>query len=98
MNYLLDTCVISELVSKQPNPKVVAWIDSLDSERVYLSVITIGEITKGIEMLAESGRKETLRLKKIGVHRFRVKRLRSCRHNHKYVLKAFISICMIIRK
>ena len=61
MNYLLDTCVISELVSKQPNPKVVAWIDSLDSERVYLSVITIGEITKGIERLAESGRKETLR-------------------------------------
>ncbi|RLD11914.1 MAG: VapC toxin family PIN domain ribonuclease [Chloroflexota bacterium] len=61
MNFLLDTCVISELVSKQPNLKVVAWIDSLNSERVYLSVITIGEIVKGIEKLSESKRKETLR-------------------------------------
>ncbi len=61
MNYLLDTCVISELASKQPDPEVVDWIDSLNSERVYLSVITIGEITKGIEKLAESRRKETLK-------------------------------------
>jgi predicted nucleic acid-binding protein len=49
MSYLLDTCVISELVAKQPNPKVVAWIDNIDDERLYLSVITLGEIERGVE-------------------------------------------------
>ncbi|MBL7161939.1 MAG: type II toxin-antitoxin system VapC family toxin [Anaerolineales bacterium] len=60
MNYLLDTCVISELVAKQPNSQVVEWIDSLDNDLVYLSAITIGEITKGIEKLPQSSRKQTL--------------------------------------
>jgi tRNA(fMet)-specific endonuclease VapC len=61
VNYLLDTCVISELVSNRPNQKVVDWVDSLESEQVYLSVITIGEITKGIEKLPESKRKRELK-------------------------------------
>ena len=60
MKVLLDTCVISELVSKQPNPKVVEYVDLLDSEDVYLSVITIGEIVKGIERLPKSRRKTDL--------------------------------------
>jgi tRNA(fMet)-specific endonuclease VapC len=61
MNYLLDTCVISELASKAPDPNVVAWIDSVPADRVYLSVITVGEIRKGIEKLQDSRRKEALR-------------------------------------
>jgi len=60
MKYLLDTCVISELVAKQPNSNVLEWIDSVDSDGVYLSVITIGEITKGIEKLPTSKRKQDL--------------------------------------
>jgi predicted nucleic acid-binding protein len=60
MKALLDTCVISELVSKQPNPKVIEFVDSLDPEDVYLSVITIGEIVKGIERLPKSRRKTDL--------------------------------------
>ena len=60
MKYLFDTCIISELVSKQPNHKVVEFIDSLDPEDVYLSVITIGEIAKGIEKLPKSRRKTDL--------------------------------------
>lgn len=60
MKVLLDTCVISELVSKQPNSKVVEFVDSLDPEDVYLSVITIGEIVKGIEKLSKSRRKTDL--------------------------------------
>jgi predicted nucleic acid-binding protein len=60
MKYLLDTCIISELVSKQPNPKVVEFVDLLDPEDVYLSVITIGEIVKGIEKLSKSRRKTDL--------------------------------------
>lgn len=54
MNYLLDTCVISELTSRDPAPEVVAWIDAVDDERLYLSVITVGEIQRGIARLPES--------------------------------------------
>ena len=57
MKYLLDTCVISELVVKHPNPKVIVFIDSLDSDDVFLSVIMIGEIAKGVEKLPKSKRK-----------------------------------------
>lgn len=60
MKYLLDTCVISELVAKQPNERVIQWINSLDSNSVYLCVITIGEIRKGIEKLPDSKRKVIL--------------------------------------
>ncbi len=60
MRYLLDTCVISELVSKKPETAVIDWIDGIDDEYFYLSVITIGEIKKGIEKLPDSERKELL--------------------------------------
>ena len=60
MKYLLDTCAISELVAKHPNPKVVDFIDLLDSDDVFLSVITIGEIAKGVEKLPKSKRKQEL--------------------------------------
>ena len=49
MRYLLDTNVISELVSKQPNQSVLDWVKDTDENLLYLSVITIGEIKKGIE-------------------------------------------------
>jgi tRNA(fMet)-specific endonuclease VapC len=62
VKYLLDTCVISELVSKKPNSKVVEFVDTLDNDDVYLSVITIGEITKGIEKLPRSKRKQELHI------------------------------------
>jgi len=61
MNYLLDTNVISELISKRSNKKVVEWLDRLDSNTIYLSVITIGEIRKGIEKLPPSKRKERIK-------------------------------------
>lgn len=60
MKYLLDTNVISELIAKQPNPNVVDWVDSLDPDDVYLSVITIGEIRRGIARLPDSRRKESM--------------------------------------
>jgi predicted nucleic acid-binding protein len=60
VNFLLDTCVISELVSKRPNPDVTRWIDSVDPDRVHLSVVTIGEVQKGIEKLQDSLKKEAL--------------------------------------
>ena len=60
MKYLLDTCVISELVARNPLGKVIEWLDGLDPEHVYLSAVTIGEIRKGIQKLPDSQRKATL--------------------------------------
>lgn len=60
MNYLLDTCVISELIKKNPSPKVVKWISKAEETNLFISVLTIGEIHKGIEKLPESKKKEKL--------------------------------------
>ena len=60
MNYLLDTCVISELVARQPNPNVVAWMSQLADEQVYLSSVTIGEIQKGVHKLGDVPRRNEL--------------------------------------
>jgi toxin FitB len=60
MTYLLDTCLISEVVAKQPNQQVLDWLNAQVPETLYLSVITIGEIAKGISKLAASKRKESL--------------------------------------
>lgn len=60
MSYILDTNVISELISSQPDPYVAAWVEDLDPQLVFLSVITIGEMKKGIEKLSSSNRKADL--------------------------------------
>lgn len=60
MNYLLDTNVISELVARQPHQPVLDWIDAQDPNSIYLSVITIGEIRKGIAKLPDSPRTAAL--------------------------------------
>jgi len=60
VSFLLDTCVISELVAKQPNPAVLHWVDSIDENMMFLSAITIGEIKRGIEKLPDSSRKSAL--------------------------------------
>ena len=56
MNFLLDTCVISELVARRPNARVIEWIDGIEEEHLYLSVVTIGEIGKGIAKLKDAAR------------------------------------------
>jgi predicted nucleic acid-binding protein len=60
MNILLDTNVISEMVRKQPNDKVVSWIESHDESSLYLSVITLGELVKGIGKLRDDNRVKRL--------------------------------------
>ena len=51
--YLLDTNVVSELRKPRPNGGVVAWLESLDDEQLYVSAVTLGEIQEGIEMTRE---------------------------------------------
>lgn len=60
MNYLLDTCVISELVRPVPDKNVINWLSHTPNERLFLSVITIGEIRKGITKLPDSKKKNRL--------------------------------------
>lgn len=60
MNYLLDTCVISEMVKPEPSSKLVSWLSSCHEENLFLSSITIGEIQKGISKLPLSRKKNEL--------------------------------------
>ena len=60
MNYLLDTCVVSELIRKNPEKKVVSWIEGCDEDSLFLSVLTLGEIQKGIAKLPDNRRRTHL--------------------------------------
>lgn len=51
MSYLLDTNVVSEVRKPQANPHVRAWFASVPGESLYLSVLTVGEIRRGMEQL-----------------------------------------------
>lgn len=48
MSWLLDTCAISEYAKRAPNRNVIAWLDAQDELSLFISVITLGEIEKGI--------------------------------------------------
>jgi predicted nucleic acid-binding protein len=61
LNYLLDTNIISELISPTPNENALNFITKLDETKIYLSVVTIGEIQFGIERLQEGVKKERLK-------------------------------------
>ncbi len=56
MRYLLDTCLLSELVKPRPDPSVTAWVDQQSESQLYLSVLTLGALRKGVERL-QDGRK-----------------------------------------
>src|SRR6266498_2093473 len=60
MNYLLDTCALSEYTRRKPNEKVIQWIAEMEEEKLFLSAISIGEIQRGIERLPDSHRKTEL--------------------------------------
>jgi toxin FitB len=58
--FLLDTNIVSELVRPRPDPRVAQWLDSTDEELLFLSVLTLGEIRKGITTLTDRARKTRL--------------------------------------
>jgi predicted nucleic acid-binding protein len=57
MKFLLDTCLLSELVKPRPDPAVIAWVDQQDESRLFLSVLTLGELRKGVERLKDGGKR-----------------------------------------
>jgi predicted nucleic acid-binding protein len=62
LSFLLDTNVVSELAKTRPNSKVIAWLGSVPSTDLFLSVITLGEIRKGIEKKRAASPEDAARL------------------------------------
>lgn len=60
MSRLLDTCIICEPTRKQPSARVLAWLAEQPEESLYLSVLTLGEIRKGIARLPVGPKRKRL--------------------------------------
>ena len=60
MKVLLDTNVLSEIRRPAPDPKVLAWLDTLDEDRAYISVASIAELRRGIALMNGGRRREAL--------------------------------------
>jgi len=60
VNWLLDTSVLSELRRKAPDRRVEQWVSDRPVSSLYLSVLTLGEIRKGIECVADAKRRAAL--------------------------------------
>lgn len=58
--YLLDTNSVSELARPNPDPRVTAWMRAADESLLYLSVLTVGEIRKGLAALPQGKRQTQL--------------------------------------
>ena len=58
---LLDTNVVLEAMKTRPAEAVVAWLNGQDSEKLYVSAVTIGEITYGLRILPDAKRRSGLR-------------------------------------
>jgi len=62
MSWLLDTCALSEYAKKAPAPEVIAWLDEQDETSLFISVITLGEIEKGILKLRKADPRRSQKL------------------------------------
>ena len=60
MNFLLDTNVVSEWVKPRPNRGVIRWLEEVDEDRTFISVVTPAELRYGIERMAEGARRKRL--------------------------------------
>jgi predicted nucleic acid-binding protein len=60
MAYLLDTCLLSEVWKPAPNDGVIEWLRRSREDELFLSVLTLGELKKGIERLPPGKKKQGL--------------------------------------
>ncbi len=60
MTYLLDTNVVSEWARPRPEATVVRWLADVDEDQVFISVVTLAELEKGIRLLSESAKRRRL--------------------------------------
>ena len=54
---LLETNVMSEVMKARPSAAVVAWLNGQESDKLYISAITIGEIVDGLRILPDGQRR-----------------------------------------
>ncbi|MBV5275491.1 MAG: type II toxin-antitoxin system VapC family toxin [Lamprocystis purpurea] len=59
MSWLIDTNALSELKKRRPHPGVAAWFAQRPAASLHLSVLTFGELRKGIDAMPEGDRKTT---------------------------------------
>ena len=60
MRYLLDTNVLSELTRPRCEPRVLDWLNSVDEDETYVSVMSVAELRQGIEFLPKGKRRDAL--------------------------------------
>jgi predicted nucleic acid-binding protein len=60
MNFLLDTNAVSEWVKPRPNPGLIAWMESADEDRIFISVVSLAELRYGVERMAAGRRRSRL--------------------------------------
>jgi len=60
LSYLIDTCALSELRRKKPDANVVRWFEATSQHGLYLSVLTLGEIRKGVQALPDIRRRDEI--------------------------------------
>jgi toxin FitB len=58
--YLLDTNVVSEWVKPEPAPTVVEWLSGVDEEGAFLSVVSLAELRRGVDLLEAGRRRQRL--------------------------------------
>jgi len=57
---LIDTNIISEMMKSVPSPQIIDWIDSQDSDQLYVAATTIAEIAYGLGVLPDGKRRNSL--------------------------------------
>jgi hypothetical protein len=60
VNLLLDTNVLSEVQRPAPDPKVMGWLDTVDEDRVFISVASIAELRRGVALMDDGRRRAAL--------------------------------------
>jgi len=60
VNFLLDTNAVSEWVKPRPNPGLIAWMESADEDRIFISVVSLAELRYGVDRMAAGRRRNRL--------------------------------------
>jgi len=62
LNYLLDTCIVCELRRRYPDSRIVDWLDSIDDEDIFISVVTLAAIQTAVEHLFRKQEKKAAKI------------------------------------
>jgi predicted nucleic acid-binding protein len=60
VSFLLDTNVVSERIKPRPNTNVIGWFDSVNMREAFISVITLAELRRGVERMADGSRRRAI--------------------------------------